>query len=418
MNLRDTLPLFIAILVLYACNVPRKMEKANLKAYEQNAMDARTFTDAAGPHFTWVSKGLGASAKPKLLLVHGIMSSNAMWAGNLAGLGKTYDLIVPDLIGHGRSTKKWSGNSVDQQVAHLALILDSLGVKEPVHVVGNSYGGAIAANFAEEHPERVRALVIYDGPASDYTVAIADSVARSVGAADLKSLFTPENPDEQYRLMSMAMFEDPKVPGFARKQLFERFGEMRPGYLGLLQDLLEREKEYATKRYMWTMPTYVIWGAGDRLIPPSVGRGIASRNELPEDHLIMIPEAGHVANVEQRAVFEDHLKRILHDGPCMDPAAVHRGPCTREYKPVCGCDDKTYGNLCEAWRAGVHVIARGPCSGSAAAPCPDPKLHELHKDDMCTMDYSPVCGCDGKTYSNACAALREGVKVMSEGECK
>lgn len=415
---RSFLVLLSGILLLTACNVPRKMEQATLKAYTKNHLVPHTFTDAEGPHFTWASKDLLTGTKPTLLLVHGIMSSSAMWAGNLAGLGKDFELIVPDLIGHGKSTKQWSGNSIDQQVAHLALILDSLGVKQPVYVVGNSYGGAIAANFAEQHPERVRALVIYDGPASDYTVAIADSVARSVGAADLKTLFTPTNPDEQYRLMSMAMYAPPKVPGFARKQLFEKFATLQPGYLALLQDLLDRADTYATKRYMWTMPTYVIWGEGDRLIPASVGRAIAARNELPKDHLIMIAEAGHVANVEQRAIFEDHLERILHDGPCLDTARMEPGPCTLEYRPLCGCDGITYGNLCAAWRAGVHVVAQGPCATAGAAPCPDPVLRELHKDDLCTMEYMPVCGCDGKTYPNACQARVAGVRVVSEGECK
>ena len=180
---------FVAFVALTSCNVMKSVDRKATRTFEANGLVRHTFTDAAGPHFVWAAPG-ATSGKPKLMLVHGITSSANMWSSNSAALGAHYDIIVPDLIGHGHSTGLWSGNSVDAQVAHLRLILDSLGVQEPVYIVGNSYGGAMAANFAEQHPDRTRALVIYDGPASDYTAAIADCVARSVGAEYITDLFT------------------------------------------------------------------------------------------------------------------------------------------------------------------------------------------------------------------------------------
>lgn len=354
--------LLMATCIAAGCNVVKTIERKGAKAFREAGMEAHAFAAATGQRSVWTSSTIARNEKPKLLLIHGITSSHAMWAGNLPALRERFDLIAPDLIGHGRTTAAWSGNSVDEQVRHIVSILDSLRITEPVFVVGNSYGGAIAANFAEQHPDRARGLVIYDGPASDYTRVMADSVARSVGAADIAELFTPKNADEQRRLLNMAFDEPPRVPRFALKQMNRKMVAQRSAHLALLQDLLMREQDYAAKAYRWNMPVHVIWGEGDRLIPLSVGRGIVARNGLPAERLIIIPDAGHVANQEQKTVFEQRLLSILKDGPCPDRTVSSEGPCTKELRPACGCDGVTYANPCLAWRAGARVAHMGECT--------------------------------------------------------
>jgi len=109
--------------------------------------------------------------------------------------------------------------------------------------------------------------------------------------------------------------------------------------------------------------------------------------------------------------------------------------CTKEYKPVCGCDNKTYGNACMAALAGMNVAYQGECKVSDLAcnnnkECADDQYCAKKagncdgegsctaKPQICLAIYKPVCGCDGKTHSNACAAASGGVNVASEGACE
>lgn len=111
--------------------------------------------------------------------------------------------------------------------------------------------------------------------------------------------------------------------------------------------------------------------------------------------------------------------------------------CTEQFDPVCGCDDQTYGNACEAAAAGVSVIREGACEVACGARAGDTCSADEYcqfelaaicgradaqgacapRPEFCTQQFDPVCGCDNQTYSNECAAAAAGVGVLALGAC-
>ena len=119
--------------------------------------------------------------------------------------------------------------------------------------------------------------------------------------------------------------------------------------------------------------------------------------------------------------------------------------CTQLYDPVCGCDGTTYSNACMAANAGVSVDhkgeclpvqpAPGACGGQTGNTCKSNEYCEFGRTDThtcdwadatgmckprpfaCTRQFDPVCGCNGKTYSNECVANSRGVDAVSSGPC-
>nr|WP_208857871.1 alpha/beta hydrolase [Streptomyces flavidovirens] len=100
-----------------------------------------------------------AGEGPAVVLIHGIGDSSATWAGLMPGLARRYTVIAPDLLGHGMSDKPRADYSVAAYANGIRDLLGALGI-ERATLIGHSFGGGVAMQFAYQFPERTERLVL------------------------------------------------------------------------------------------------------------------------------------------------------------------------------------------------------------------------------------------------------------------
>jgi len=253
-----------------------------------------------------------------VVFIHGIGASLYSWRRQLEPVVSAgYRVIVFDNRGFGFSDKPAHGYH-NAEYAHLVVsLLDSLGISAAV-LVGHSMGGAIAAEVALAHPDRVRGLVLID--AAGYgirvpgvfklaRVPILGAVAtafrsRWITGRIVRSTFadpakvTEADVDQYY-----APVADPNygraLRGVLREFRFDSLG----GRLGSLQT-----------------PTLVLWGDADRWI--SIGDGSRFARELPRSEFVVVSHAGHDAMEESPDQVNRFLLEFLKEGLSRIPENV------------------------------------------------------------------------------------------------
>jgi pimeloyl-ACP methyl ester carboxylesterase len=120
----------------------------------------RRTVDLAGLAFTYYEGG--EPDAPPVLLLHAFGRDGSDWRPVWAGLGAGRRLIAPDQRGHGASARPGT-YSFELMCADAVGLLDALGV-ERADVIGHSMGGTVSYLLAEQHPDRLRRLVLEDTP--------------------------------------------------------------------------------------------------------------------------------------------------------------------------------------------------------------------------------------------------------------
>jgi N-formylmaleamate deformylase len=110
----------------------------------------------------WHYYRTGDGSKPPLVLVHGFSDNGMCWLETALDLEDGYDIIMPDVLGHGKSDRIILGEDLDLS-ADLATLIESLNISQPI-IAGHSMGAMLTSWVAANNPQLSRALVLEDPP--------------------------------------------------------------------------------------------------------------------------------------------------------------------------------------------------------------------------------------------------------------
>jgi pimeloyl-ACP methyl ester carboxylesterase len=253
-----------------------------------------------------------------LLLIMGLAADSRAWMFQLPAFAERYRTIVFDNRGVGRSGKPAGPYSIHQMADDTAQLLDALKLPR-VHVVGVSMGGMIAQELALRHPQRVRSLVLactYPEPDADIERSREFSVTQLGGhvtsdggvSIDVKAI----NPMTFFQTLLPTVFNPEFIQTELPKlmQIFSgalEFGFSLEAILGQVQAVMSHK---ATDRlHQIAVPTLVITGDADRLVPPANSDLLA--RAIPNARLVKIPGGSHGFNFETPEIFNREVLKFL-----------------------------------------------------------------------------------------------------------
>ena len=240
----------------------------------------------------------GGSGHP-LVFLHGA-GGYVGWPNFLDRLAQHYHVYAPAHPGVAESTGLNHLDDLWDLVQFYEELLDALGI-DHCFVVGHSYGGFCAAELAAHRPERVSRLVLVnslglwldDNPVADFFIL---------------------TPDERREMLWFDPESDLARAYVAQPEGIEERMEHTLDRLQTLQSVAKftwpiPERGLTKRSHRITMPTLVLWGDSDQVIPPAYGA--AFRDLLPNATLTVIPECGHIPQLERPDAFFDSVAGFL-----------------------------------------------------------------------------------------------------------
>jgi 2-hydroxy-6-oxonona-2,4-dienedioate hydrolase len=239
-----------------------------------------------------------AGQGPAVILLHGLGANAGMWVANIGALSEHNHVIALDQIGFGHSDKPLIDYRIATFVDFLYGFMQAQKIAKAT-LVGNSLGGWIALDFALQHPEMVEKLVLVDAAGLSF-----ETTPPTVN-------LNPASLDDTKKVLGVVFYNQAMVTDQAAAAVFARHLKDNDGYTirRVIDGFTASNQLEDTKLSSVHVPTLVVWGANDALLPLSMGERLHAG--ISGSKLVTFKECGHIPQLEKPEEFNRALLDFL-----------------------------------------------------------------------------------------------------------
>ena len=226
-----------------------------------------------------------------LLLLHGIGGGSAQWRTQMEGLADEYTVIAWDTPGYGDSDDPDGDWRMADYAERLAEFLDRM-TPDPVHILGQSWGGVLAQEFYRQHGDRVRSLILSDTFPGDAARPEGERNASLQGRLNALVTMTPA----EMARARLPMLVPDDTPEAIKQEIEAMLAAIHPaGYRQAAIALHHSDERDVLPNI--SVPTLVIAGEHDHVVPLALSRQLV--DGIRGARLEIIPGTGHLSNQEK-----------------------------------------------------------------------------------------------------------------------
>lgn len=246
---------------------------------------------------------------PLIVLLHGLAGSSEDWASVIDDLAVDHTIVAPDLLGNGLSAKPRGDYSLGAYASGVRDLLETLG-HEGATIIGHSLGGGVAMQFSYLFPERCERLVLVASGGLGPEVSLALRAASLPGSELVLPLITHRTLIEAGNALGRALRKVGLRPAAVAEQTWTTYQrlattEARQAFLHTLRSTVDprgQRIDASDRLYLAAdLPTLIVWGEDDRVIPVAHGRHAVEL--IPDSELVTFPAVGHFPHQEVPQAF-------------------------------------------------------------------------------------------------------------------